>query len=247
MSPVPDRHLLSLLQRQPGRWGPWGAQPALKDSLLLCVPWGGSGAQCLRLRALGRRLPALSPTLEAAPDFGCMALAAQPGWHQAGRGAGDPCDRSGSLFPGSGELGPSRSSRIRPPPPQSAGFLLPRALRGPGPLCRHGVQVPSLPQGSWPSTRPGGSTLRSPHSRSCSGCGSWDSGSGTGCGSGCVSRGCGCYSSPGWRRDWGCGWNSRCSGRWRRTTRGWAGSRGSGASWRCRDRESSYPLPSHGP
>lgn len=85
----------------------------------------GVGAQCRQLRALGRRLPALSPTLEAAPDFGCMALAAQPGCHQAGRGAGDPCDRSGSLFPGLGSWDLLEAAESGHPHPNQQGSSSP--------------------------------------------------------------------------------------------------------------------------
>lgn len=95
----------------------------------------------------------------------------------------------------------------------------------------------------------GPSGLRSPHSQSCSGCGSWDCGSWKRCRSGCESRDCGCCSfhgcGQGLGSGCGSGLSSRCSSSWRKR-RGWAGSRGWDAFGHCR-REKEDPSPSRSP
>ena len=171
-------------------------------------------------------------------------------WHQAGKGD-DPCVRNGFVPwtawvsrrwggdpPEAAESSSSLSSG-HPPPSRSSPV--------PGPLFSSGVQAPLPPMAPGALALPcargheaGFPGLRSPHSLSCSGCGSWEWGSGRdfvcGCGSdcGCCSfRGCG----RGW--GWGSGLSSRCSGSWRRT-RGWVGSRGWDASGHCREGKADY-------
>lgn len=136
--------------------------------------------------------------------------------------------------------GPSRSSRIQ----LLFVFRAPTTLKvfpRPGSsLSAPGARAVALPCAR--GHEAGFAGLRSPHSLSCSGCGSWEWGSGRdfecGCGSGCgccsfrgCGRGCGC--------DWGSGLSSRCSGSWRRT-RGWVGSRGWDASGHCREGKANY-------